>query len=758
MREELEKKKKILRAILGDEEEDVKGDPSHSLLREFAEATKPLSKTKLWENDSSSTRIALNPDNSKAKSKNKAKPKAKASLDTVDNKRPGGDGQKLAKIHIRFEEEAVSEEEDEREYMSREEQDVPNFSESENDDLYEDLPIVDVPEGETDDKSQGKDSVPRGEATENTNKPCLPEPSKQTTGAELIAETGRLFVRNLSYSCTEEEIRRLFEPFGALAEVHLSISRETKKPKGFAYVLFTFPNDALHAYSELDGSIFQGRILHILPAQERPNPSATERDGEESSYQKKKATELKASSQKDYNWNSLFIRGDTVLDAIAAKLGIAKSSIVDVQSENLAMKLAVAETNLIHETKTYLEEEGVVLDAFKHGFERSNTLILVKNLPFDTEVGELGKIFGKFGTIGRVILPPTKAVALIEFFEVSEARLAFKSLAYSKFKHVPLFLEWAPIQALLPRNTDKGALQDGSNTNDSNNDKSSTRAGVVRIAEAAETESTLDAPVSSFGSSTSTSTLFVKNLNFGTSSDTLKTLFSTVGPVRSAKIATKKHGGQLLSLGFGFVEFERKESLNRALDELQGHVVDGHALLLKPSVSPDFQKTLTRGNRQSSATEEGKEPSGTPTKLLVRNIPFEANEKEIRELFKSFGQLKKLRVPRRFDGRHRGFCFAEFITHQEALNARNALAHTHLYGRHLVFEWAKDENSMQAEDPLQAEDQLSSLREKTRKRMDKRVKSVGGGGGGGGGNKKIRIEIDENGEDDEGESEDSSEE
>ena len=49
-------------------------------------------------------------------------------------------------------------------------------------------------------------------------------------------------------------------------------------------------------------------------------------------------------------------------------------------------------------------------------------------------------------------------------------------------------------------------------------------------------------------------------------------------------------------------------------------------------------------------------------------------------------------MPRKFDGNHRGFAFVEFLTKQEALSAYKALADTHLYGRHLVLEWAnKDE-------------------------------------------------------------------
>jgi len=59
-------------------------------------------------------------------------------------------------------------------------------------------------------------------------------------------------------------------------------------------------------------------------------------------------------------------------------------------------------------------------------------------------------------------------------------------------------------------------------------------------------------------------------------------------------------------------------------------------------------------------------------------------------LHRSHGQLKSVRLPKKFDSRSRGFAFLDFITRNEAENAYSALRHTHLLGRHLVLEWAED--------------------------------------------------------------------
>lgn len=59
-------------------------------------------------------------------------------------------------------------------------------------------------------------------------------------------------------------------------------------------------------------------------------------------------------------------------------------------------------------------------------------------------------------------------------------------------------------------------------------------------------------------------------------------------------------------------------------------------------------------------------------------------------LVSTYGSVKTVRVPKKFDGQHRGFGFVDFLTPQEAKNAFDSLGATHLYGRHLVIEWAKE--------------------------------------------------------------------
>jgi RNA recognition motif-containing protein len=99
-----------------------------------------------------------------------------------------------------------------------------------------------------------------------------PKESQKVTDVEnedADFDNGRLFVRNLCYDCKEEDLEKLFASYGPLVEVTMPLDNFSKKPKGFAYVTCMFPEKAIKAFTDLDGSIFQGRMLHIIAAKSK---------------------------------------------------------------------------------------------------------------------------------------------------------------------------------------------------------------------------------------------------------------------------------------------------------------------------------------------------------------------------------------------------------------------------------------------------------------------------------------------------------
>ncbi|XP_012324437.2 probable RNA-binding protein 19 [Aotus nancymaae] len=521
---------------------------------------------------------------------------------------------------------------------------------------------------------------------------------------EDLAESGRLFVRNLPYTSTEEDLEKLFSKYGPLSELHYPIDSLTKKPKGFAFVTFMFPEHAVKAYSEVDGQVFQGRMLHVLPSTIKKETSEDASALGSSSYKKKKEAQDKANSTSSHNWNTLFMGPNAVADAIAQKYSATKSQVFDHETKgSVAVRVALGETQLVQEVRRFLIDNGVSLDSFSQAAaERSKTVILVKNLPAGTLAAELQETFGRFGSLGRVLLPEGGITAIVEFLEPLEARKAFRHLAYSKFHHVPLYLEWAPVgvfssaapqkkepQDAPPEPTEKDqaepeTVSNGETPEDENPVEEEADNSSAKMEEEEEEEEEESLPGC---------TLFIKNLNFDTTEEKLKEVFSKVGTVKSCSISKKKNkAGALLSMGFGFVEYRKPEQAQKALKQLQGHIMDGHKLEVR--ISERATKPAVTSARKKQVPRKQ-----TTSKILVRNIPFQAHSREIRELFSTFGELKTVRLPKKMTGTgtHRGFGFVDFLTKQDAKRAFNALCHsTHLYGRRLVLEWADSEVTLQA--------------------------------------------------------------
>ena len=78
----------------------------------------------------------------------------------------------------------------------------------------------------------------------------------------------KLYVGNLPFSTTEEELRDLFGRHGSVESVKVIMDRETGRPRGFAFVEMdaTAASDAIRA---LDGTDLAGRSLRVNEAQER---------------------------------------------------------------------------------------------------------------------------------------------------------------------------------------------------------------------------------------------------------------------------------------------------------------------------------------------------------------------------------------------------------------------------------------------------------------------------------------------------------
>jgi len=80
----------------------------------------------------------------------------------------------------------------------------------------------------------------------------------------------KLYVGNLSFNATEDELREVFGRHGSVDSVKVITDRDTGRPRGFAFVEMSEASAASDAIRALDGSQLGGRALKVNEAQDKP--------------------------------------------------------------------------------------------------------------------------------------------------------------------------------------------------------------------------------------------------------------------------------------------------------------------------------------------------------------------------------------------------------------------------------------------------------------------------------------------------------
>lgn len=260
-------------------------------------------------------------------------------------------------------------------------------------------------------------------------------------------------------------------------------------------------------------------------------------------------------------------------------------------------------------------------------------------------------------------MPDNNAIAILDFENKVHATNAFDKLHNYTIRGTPLYLEWAPRGLLAVSDSRLGKRGSGQ-------------------FEAAEG----DEEGSQTGNQNS---VYVTNLNFKTTDEDLEQL------IRSKKLAKPKtvkiisKNGK--SLGFGFIECFSREEAEDLIKTLQNNILDDHMIKLSLSRKREAPSNIDELNRRQTG-KPTKAPVKPNSKLIIRNLAFQSNEKELRDLVKNVADLKSLRCPRKVNGELRGFGFAEFGSVDAAKQAMAFLGNVHFYGRKLVVEYAKQGN------------------------------------------------------------------
>ena len=83
----------------------------------------------------------------------------------------------------------------------------------------------------------------------------------------------KLFVGNLSFNTSENDLQDAFAAFGTVVEANLMVDRTTNRPRGFGFVTMSTPEEAKNAIEGMNGKDIDGRALTVNEARPREERS-----------------------------------------------------------------------------------------------------------------------------------------------------------------------------------------------------------------------------------------------------------------------------------------------------------------------------------------------------------------------------------------------------------------------------------------------------------------------------------------------------
>ena len=177
--------------------------------------------------------------------------------------------------------------------------------------------------------------------------------------------------------------------------------------------------------------------------------------------------------------------------------------------------------------------------------------------------------------------------------------------------------------------------------------------------------------------------IFIKNLDTAIDNKALHDTFAAFGNILSCKVAQDELGN---SKGYGFVHYETAEAANQAIKHVNGMLLNekkvyvGHHIPKKDRMS------------------KFEEMKANFTNIYVKNVNEDVTEDEFRKMFEKFGDISSATLAQDNESdKHRGFGFVNYINHEDANKAVEALHETELKGQKLYVGRAQKKHEREEE-------------------------------------------------------------
>lgn len=157
--------------------------------------------------------------------------------------------------------------------------------------------------------------------------------------------------------------------------------------------------------------------------------------------------------------------------------------------------------------------------------------------------------------------------------------------------------------------------------------------------------------------------VFIKNLDEAIDNKALHDTFTAFGNIMSCKVVLNMEGK---SCGFGFVHFETQEAADQAIEKVNGMLMNGKKVFVGRHIS--------RKERHSRLEEL----RANFTNVFVKNLDESTDDAGLKKMFEPFGEIQSAVIQVDESGKRKGFGFVNFVSHEAAQAAVDALNETEI--------------------------------------------------------------------------------
>uniref|UniRef100_A0A8C1RJS7 Polyadenylate-binding protein n=1 Tax=Cyprinus carpio TaxID=7962 RepID=A0A8C1RJS7_CYPCA len=159
--------------------------------------------------------------------------------------------------------------------------------------------------------------------------------------------------------------------------------------------------------------------------------------------------------------------------------------------------------------------------------------------------------------------------------------------------------------------------------------------------------------------------IFIKNLDKSIDNKALYDTFSAFGNILSCKVVCDENG----SKGYGFVHFETQEAAERAIEKMNGMLLNDRKVFVG--------RFKSRKEREAELGARAKEF----TNVYIKNFGEDMDDDKLKDIFSKYGSAMSIRVMTDENGKSRGFGFVSFERHEDAQRAVDEMNGKELNGK-----------------------------------------------------------------------------